>query len=131
MKKNTLLVIVWLIQVSLIIAQEDVIIGKYQKFESEILGGEVTYLEHLPDGYEDSDKEYPVIYMMNGHIISTFANAAATRDKLSGERILDMILIGISNKGVARKYWSCPNDTGYVKNGEIFYDFTCGILVVC
>lgn len=123
MKKITLLIIVCLIQVSLISAQEDVIIGKYQKFESNILGGEVTYLEHLPDGYEDSDKEYPVIYMMNGHIISTFANAAATIDNLSSERIPDMILIGISNTGVARKYWSCPNDTGYVKNGEIFYDF--------
>lgn len=123
MRKITLLIIVCLLQVSFVIAQEDITIGKYHKFESDVLGGEVTYLEHLPDGYENSDKEYPVIYMMNGHIISAFANSAATIDKLSSERIPDMILIGISNTGVAGKYWSCPNDTGYVKNGEIFYNF--------
>ena len=123
MKRVSLFILVSLLYINLVIAQEDIIIGKYQKLQSEILGGEVTYLQHLPDGYEDSDREYPVLYMMNGHIVSAFANAAATIDKLSYERIPDMILIGISNTGVARKYWSCPDDTGYVKNGEVFSRF--------
>jgi enterochelin esterase-like enzyme len=71
-----------------------------------ILGGEVTYLEHLPDGYDKSGKTYPVIYMMNGQIISQFANDAATVDNLSNDRIPDMIIIGISNEGSAGNYLS-------------------------
>jgi predicted alpha/beta superfamily hydrolase len=122
MKKINLLLIVCVIQLSLI-AQDDVTIGKYKKFESVILGGEVTYLEHLPDGYDKSGKTYPVIYMMNGQIISQFANDAATVDNLSNDRIPDMILIGISNEGSAGNYWSCPNDSGYVGGGESFHDF--------
>jgi predicted alpha/beta superfamily hydrolase len=122
MKKFILLVIVCLIQFYLS-AQDNITIGKYKEFESKILGGKVTYLEHLPEGYENSNKEYPVIFMMNGHIIPAFANAAATIDNLSNDRIPDMILIGISNEGVAGAYWSCPNDSGFVRGGERFHNF--------
>ena len=108
---------------SYLFAQSDVVIGKYRKFESQIYGGEVTYLVHLPDGYERSGKDYPVIYMMNGQSISSFANAAATLDNLSNERIPDMILIGISNTGVSGRYWSCPDDSGNVKMGDSFINF--------
>ena len=122
MKKIFLLLLVCFIQTR-INAQDSITIGKYNKIESKILGGEVTYSEHLPDGYYSTDKKYPVIYMMNGQIISGFANAAATLDNLSNERIPDMILIGISNTGVANSYWSCPNDSGYVRGGNLFYRF--------
>jgi len=111
-----------MLQISLS-AQENVTIGKNRKIVSKILGGEVTYSEHLPDGYDNSKINYPVIYMMNGQIISSFASAAATLDNLSNERIPDMILIGISNTDKAGVYWSCPNDSGYVNGGEIFYKF--------
>lgn len=104
-------------------AQDDVSIGKYRKFESNVLEGEVTYLVHLPDGYDNSNKDYPVIYMMNGQSVSSFANAAATLDNLSNERIPDMILIGISNTGVAANYRSCPDDNGNVKMGNSFSNF--------
>jgi len=122
MKKFGLLLITCLVHMS-INAQEDVTIGKYRKFESRILGGEVTYLEHLPDGYEKSDQRYPLVLMMNGQIISQFANDAATLDNLSNDRIPDMILIGISNTGPAGVYWSCPNDSGQVRGGDTFYRF--------
>jgi predicted alpha/beta superfamily hydrolase len=105
------------------VAQDDVIIGKYRKFDSAILGGEVTYLEHLPNGYEKSGKTYPVLYTMNGQITSQFANDAATLDNLSNDRAPDMILIGISNSGMAGNYWSCPNDSGFVIGGEEFSAF--------
>ena len=110
MKKIALLLIVGLIQISLC-AQDDVKIGKNKKFVSKLLGGVVTYSEHLPDGYDDTKIDYPVIYMMNGQIISSFASAAATLDNLSNERIPDMILIGISNTDKAGAIWSCPNDS--------------------
>ncbi len=122
MKKLILLFIFGMIYLNLF-AQDSVTIGKYRKFASTILGGEVTYLEHLPDGYEKSGKTYPVVFMMNGQNIAQFANDAATLDNLAGERIPDMILIGISNTGVANTYWSCPNDSGFVKGGKTFIAF--------
>ncbi len=122
MKKLILLLILWLMNMNLF-AQDSVTFGKYRKFTSTILGGEVTYLEHLPEGYEKSDKSYPVVFMMNGQNISQFANDAATLDNLAGDRIPDMILIGISNTDVAGNYWACPNDSGYVKGGNTFSAF--------
>jgi predicted alpha/beta superfamily hydrolase len=122
MKKIGLLGIVCLVNTTLI-AQDDVTIGKSRKFQSGVLGGEVTYLVHLPDGYDDSKKDYPVIYMMNGQSIAAFANASSTLDNLSNERIPDMILIGISNTGVAANYRSCPDDSGNVKLGDSFRKF--------
>jgi predicted alpha/beta superfamily hydrolase len=122
MKNSSLIFIIFLLSLRLI-AQDDISIGKYKKFESRILGGEVTYLEHLPDGYEKSGKMYPVIYTMNGQITSQFANDAATLDNLSNDRVPDMILIGISNTGAAGMYWSCPDDSGHVNTGETFYTF--------
>jgi predicted alpha/beta superfamily hydrolase len=122
MKKLILLLILWLMYMNLF-AQDSVTFGKYRKFTSTILGGGVTYLEHLPEGYEKSDKSYPVVFIMNGQNISQFANDAATLDNLAGDRIPDMILIGISNTGAAGNYWACPNDSGYVKGGNTFYAF--------
>jgi predicted alpha/beta superfamily hydrolase len=122
MKKIALLFIICLIRITAF-AQEDVTIGKYRKFQSGKLGGEVTYLVHLPDEYENSKKDYPVIYMMNGQSLSSFANASSTLDYLSDERIPDMILVGISNTGVAARYWSCPDDSGNVKMGDSFSKF--------
>jgi len=122
MKKLNLLWIACVLHISLS-AQDNVTIGKYKKFESKILGGEVTYLEHLPDGYEKSHKRYPVAFMMNGQNITQFANDGATLDNLAGDRIPDMILIGISNTDAAGNYWACPNDSGYVKGGNTFSAF--------
>jgi hypothetical protein len=55
MNKIYLSLIACMIQTGLC-TQEEVTIGKYRKIGSRIPGGEVTYLEHLPDGYEKSDK---------------------------------------------------------------------------
>ncbi len=122
MKNFRLVGILCLLQLSLS-AQEPVSVGNYRKFKSAILGGEVTYLEHLPDGYEKSGKTYPVVFIMNGQNTPQFANDAATLDNLEGERIPDMILIGISNTGVARLGLACPDDSGQVKSGETFCSF--------
>jgi len=122
MKNFRLVGILCLLQLSLS-AQEPVSVGNYRKFKSAILGGEVTYLEHLPDGYEKSGKTYPVVFIMNGQNTPQFANDAATLDNLEGERIPDMILIGISNTGVARLGLACPDDSGQVKAGKQFVPF--------
>jgi len=125
MKKIVLSFLISFLFVSICISQIDSTyrIGKSIKFNSTILEGEVTYHVHLPYGYEVTDETYPVIYLMNGHLMSTFANAVATTEKLSSKRIPDMIVVGISNTGVARNYWACPNDSGKVDKAENFYNF--------
>lgn len=104
-------------------AQDDLIIGKSRKFESRILGGEITWYEHLPAGYDSSGKTYPVVVMMNGQNTAQFAGDAATLDKLAEERVPDMILIGLSTEGAGGKYWSCPDDSGHVGGGSKYSAF--------
>jgi predicted alpha/beta superfamily hydrolase len=104
-------------------AQDNVTVGKARKLTSSILEGEVTYIEHLPDGYDNTTKTYPVVYILNAQSTTTTANAAATMDYLSGERVPDMILIGISNAGVAAKCWACPDDSGHLNTSAAFYRF--------
>jgi predicted alpha/beta superfamily hydrolase len=111
-----------LIQINLT-AQDSVTIGSYRKLESKILSGEILYIEHLPEDYGNSGKEYPVVFIMNGQDISAFANAVSTIENLSTERIPDIILIGISNTGVAQNTWACPDDSGKVVGAANFYNF--------
>ena len=123
MKKSMILFyLICFIQINLT-AQDSVTIGKYRKFESTILGGEISYLEHLPEDYGKTEKEYSVVFMMNGQDISSFASAVATIEILSGERVPDMILIGISNTGIAQNSWACPDDSGKVLGASNFFKF--------
>lgn len=89
-----------------VFCQEDtreMVLAKYEKMSSKILGEEFEYLVDLPSGYDKTVKKYPVIYVMNSHMISTFATALATLDRLSFEAIPQMILVGLCNdKGRAR-----------------------------
>ncbi|NCA77252.1 MAG: hypothetical protein EOM90_13045 [Alphaproteobacteria bacterium] len=104
-------------------AQESVIIGQVKEINSAALGGEVRYHVHLPEKYAGTDEPFPVIYLINAQSTANFANACATVDNLSSERIPDMILVGISNTGVAGNYWSCPDDSGQLKPAARFYRF--------
>lgn len=104
-------------------AQSVAIIGKYQKYYSELVAGDVSYIVHFPDGYESSQKNYPVVYMLIGNALSSFFNAAATIDSLSGERIPDMILIGISGAGIDLDISSCPDDSGNSGPADSFCNF--------
>ncbi len=123
MKKLTLSCAILLSTICIAQTESDYNIGKTITINSKVLEGEVTYHLHLPNGYEETDKEYPVLYLMNGHLTSTFANAVATTEKLSSKRIPDMIVVGISNTGVAGNYWACPDDSGQFDHAEKFYNF--------
>lgn len=83
----------------------DIILGKYERFPSAILGEDVTYFVKLPGNYEKTTDKYPVAYVLNAQMMSTIACAAATIDRLSFELIPEMILVGISNTGRAGKYF--------------------------
>lgn len=125
MRKISLSVLISLLFVTISISQTDSTynIGKSITIDSKVLEGEVTYHVHLPYGYEEAEETYPVLYLMNGHLMTTFASAVAITEKLSGKRIPDMIVIGISNTGVAGNYWACPDDSGKVEKAENFTSF--------
>ncbi len=78
---------------------DDVAIGKYRKIHSEILNEERTLLVHLPRGYEDGKRRYPVLYMLYGdHVTTYFAEAVSVLDTLCPTgRIPDCLLVGIMN----------------------------------
>jgi predicted alpha/beta superfamily hydrolase len=111
--------LIWLVSLNAN-AQETAVIGNYKKLYSDVLGGEVSFIEHLPEGYAGNRNTYPVLYLMNSESMSTFANACATVDNLASERIPDLILIGICNTGVIGKQWACPDDSGQMASAERF-----------
>ncbi|MFX0133018.1 MAG: alpha/beta hydrolase-fold protein [Candidatus Hodarchaeota archaeon] len=100
---------------------DDVVIGKYRKFYSKILEEDFTFLEHLPSNYDKSNRKYPVVYLLSGQYISSFANACITLDRLGYESIPQMILIGISNTGRAHKCTPCVQ--GKPEDADLFINF--------
>lgn len=78
---------------------EGIVIGSYHKIQSEILGEERTLLVHLPEGYNQSDAKYPVLYLLYGdHMTTYFAETVSILDRFgSTGRIPRMILVSVEN----------------------------------
>ncbi len=78
---------------------EEVAIGTYHVIHSRVLKEDRTLLIHLPRGYEDGKRRYPVIYMLYGdHVTTYFAEAVSVLDTLGPTgRIPDCLLVGVMN----------------------------------
>ena len=63
MKKNVLTILIALLSVSNMFAGK---VLESLKFQSNILKGEVKYSIYLPDGYDTSERSYPVLYLLHG-----------------------------------------------------------------
>ena len=73
-----------------------VVAGKYVKISSKILEEERTLLIGLPEGYENSSRSYPVLYVLDGEAGSLIDAIAATR--ISGDgHSPEMIVVAIAN----------------------------------
>lgn len=72
---------------------EEVVIGQYQSIPSKILEGDIKYLVRLPEGYEESKRKYPVLYLMNAQMTSTFSIAVGTMENLEFEMIPSMLIL--------------------------------------
>ncbi|MEO0339375.1 MAG: alpha/beta hydrolase-fold protein [Bacteroidota bacterium] len=78
--------------------QKPFTIGFETSIESKKLGETRPLLIHLPDSYEESDKSYPVIYLMDGK--GHFLHTTGTMQFLSrNQRMPEMIIVGIPNTG--------------------------------
>lgn len=73
----------------------DIIIGKNYTIYSKALKKEKNIQVHLPKSYEESDKKYPVFYVLDGN--DNFSNAVAIQTSLGAPRVIpEMIVIGIN-----------------------------------
>ncbi|PKK83247.1 MAG: hypothetical protein CVT49_09585 [candidate division Zixibacteria bacterium HGW-Zixibacteria-1] len=85
---------------------DEIIIGKYHKIQSTILGEERTISVYLPDGYEDSKDIFPVLYILDGGSKTRLMLAASAMEDIDSKgRMPQMIVIGIDSPNSPRDYF--------------------------
>jgi predicted alpha/beta superfamily hydrolase len=105
--------------------QNAIVIGTYHRIHSEILGEERVLLVHLPEGYDQAEAKYPVLYLLYGdHMTTYFAETVSILDRFgSTGRIPPMILVSIENTDRYRDLIPYRNDgspTGIDKFQKFF-----------
>ena len=84
------------------------------QIESEALGETRDIFIHLPEGYERSEKRYPVLYVLDAEDVFSYAVGAV--DFLSTARMPEMIVVGIPNTNRERDLWvNLEPDGGYIR----------------
>ena len=93
------------------------------KIFSKVLDEKRTILVHLPEGYDSSDRHYPVLYHLDGGNTSIaswqkpyYTQAVETLEELQGSHVPEMILIGIANTDRARDMLPVKSDL-YLSGG--------------
>ena len=81
----------------------------FEGFPSPQLGNRRDVLVYLPPSYEEGEKRYPVLYMQDGQNLFDEATAFGdewrvdnTLDRLSRERGLEALVVGVPNMGEGR-----------------------------
>ncbi|UCG91556.1 MAG: tetratricopeptide repeat protein [candidate division WOR-3 bacterium] len=76
----------------------DVVIGKEEKIFSRVLNEERIIIVSLPGGYDASEKDYPVLYVLDADFMPSFARVVGTVGQQSHfAQIPEMIIVGIKN----------------------------------
>ncbi|WP_444935553.1 alpha/beta hydrolase [Microbulbifer sp. JMSA004] len=81
---------------SLIANASDFILAQKTEIKSDFLGENRTILVKLPEQYKDSDKEYPVLYVL--HAQWDMLSTLSTVDLLEGQ-VPNFIVIGVEGMG--------------------------------
>lgn len=77
-------------------SQNPITIGERIEVHSDILNEDRTLEIHLPKNYKESDKTYPVLYLLDSYF--NFPHAVGTIEYLQLNRLIpDMIVVGIRN----------------------------------
>lgn len=78
---------------------DDIVIGKYRIIDSKVLGEQRRILVNLPDDYENTEVNYPVVFHLYGdYTMNYFADAASILYRLKSFRIIPgVILVGVDN----------------------------------
>lgn len=75
---------------------EAIIIGKYDKLFSKILDEERILLINLPEGYEESEETYPVLYALDGDV-SVLSEIYHITRNIGFHNLAPMIIAAIKN----------------------------------
>jgi predicted alpha/beta superfamily hydrolase len=106
------------------ISKEDIIIGKHIKLYSDILKEERSVLIHLPTGYEKSQENYPVLYVLDGGSVPSFSIVTGTVERMAYETIPNMIVVGIGNTDRDRDMFPMQLENSRTRGGaDNFIDF--------
>jgi predicted alpha/beta superfamily hydrolase len=93
--------------------QSTISIGQEYAIASEILNQECKLHIYLPDGYDQSDRQYPVIYILDGQL--HFTNGVAIQKSLDVPNDLpEMIVVGIQNSYPSRVDLAWDNREKYL-----------------
>jgi predicted alpha/beta superfamily hydrolase/Flp pilus assembly protein TadD len=77
---------------------DDISIGTYRTFHSNVLDEDRLLYVHLPRDYEDTQLSYPVLYLLYVDVYNYFADAVMITEKLGGTgEIPPVIIIGVAN----------------------------------
>lgn len=106
-------------------AQQDgdpITIGTYRVMYSEILDEDRLLFVHLPEGYQDTQLSYPVLYLLYVQLYNYFADAAIISEKLGGTGEMPlMIIVGVANTNRYRDLLPIP--TSWRREGGGAGDF--------
>jgi enterochelin esterase-like enzyme len=73
------------------------IVGTNFLIKSEVLSEEREIQVYLPDGYTDSDRKYPVLYILDGQRL--FLHGVSLQKSFAaGRQTPEFIVVGITNK---------------------------------
>ncbi|MCB0457304.1 MAG: alpha/beta hydrolase-fold protein [Flavobacteriaceae bacterium] len=118
MKKFLFILLFVTFQVSISQEKKPFSIGETLSFYSEILQEDRVLNIYLPNGYENSSKQYPVIYLLDGSTDEDFIHIAGLVQFGSFSwinMIPETIVVGIANVDRKKDFTYPSTDKGYVK----------------
>ena len=102
MKKLKIVLVLIITLLTISSTAQDKILGKYHKINSKIIGEEREYYVSLPISYENTTKEYPVIYMLDGDWNFSEGIIGGIRYFEMLSEIPELIIVGIKNTNRSR-----------------------------
>ena len=126
--KALLIVFVNLYFITVSYASEDIILAKAHQLKSVILDEQRSFSVYLPPSYnENPDKEYPVIYLLDGDQTQLKAVAGlveALSTKRLEQQIQQAIIVAIPNsKNAIRERDFTPTNVDWTFNGKLLERF--------
>jgi predicted alpha/beta superfamily hydrolase/Flp pilus assembly protein TadD len=86
---------------NLCFAQKDgdpISIGTYRVIHSNLLNEDRLLFVHLPEGYQDTQQRYPVLFILYAQLYNYVADAAIVTEKLGGTgETPPFIIVGVAN----------------------------------
>ena len=95
MNKTLLLTVCLCVLFGKLIAQNAINIGETYEINSKSLDQQIELQVYLPQGYAESEADYPTLYIIDGHWY--FLSGVAIQESLRGDRMLPkMIVVGVN-----------------------------------